>query len=135
VTQLLDEAGLGALAEAVGRSLAPGEVVWLEGELGAGKTTFVRAMARGLGVREAATSPSYALVHHYEGSRGAVYHVDCFRLRDPEEAHDLDWETLRAGDALLIEWPERAGGWAPRPSRRVRLALVAEPEIRRVELA
>ena len=86
-------------------------------------------------MREAATSPSYALVHHYEGSRGAVYHVDCFRLRDPEEAHDLDWETLRAGDALLIEWPERAGGWAPRPSRRVRLALVAEPEIRRVELA
>jgi tRNA threonylcarbamoyladenosine biosynthesis protein TsaE len=134
VTALLDEAGVGALAEELGRSLAPGEVVWLEGELGAGKTTFVRAMARGLGVQGAATSPSYALVHHYDGSRGPVYHVDCFRLRDPEEAHDLDWETLRAGDALLIEWPERAAGWAPRPSRRVRLAHAEDPEIRRVEL-
>ena len=131
---LLDEAALGALAFDVGRSLAPGEVVWLEGELGAGKTTFVRALARGLGVQAVPTSPSYALVHHYEGPRGPVYHVDCFRLREPEEAHDLDWETLRAGDALLIEWPERAGAWAPRPSRRVQLAHADDPGLRRVEL-
>ncbi|HEV8356947.1 MAG TPA: tRNA (adenosine(37)-N6)-threonylcarbamoyltransferase complex ATPase subunit type 1 TsaE [Gemmatimonadales bacterium] len=134
MTTLLDQPALDTLGFDLGRSLGPGEVVWLEGELGAGKTTFVRALVRGLGALTAASSPSYALVHHYEGSRGPIYHVDCFRLRDPEEANDLDWETLRAGDALLIEWPERAGGWAPRPSRRVRLALADDPGLRRVEL-
>ena len=132
---LLDEAAMGALAEDLGRSLGPGEIVWLIGELGAGKTSFVQALTRGLGVLSPATSPSYALVHHYAGPRGPVYHVDCFRLRTPDEAHDLDWETLSSGRALLIEWPERAGAWAPRPTRKVALAHTPNPELRRVELA
>lgn len=131
---VLDRPGVVALAEDLGRCLEPGEVVWLEGELGAGKTTFVQALARGLGVAEAATSPTYALVHHYTGRRGPVYHVDCYRLRSPEEAVDLDWDTLAAGDALLVEWPERGGRWVPRPSRRVRLAHVDDPGRRAVEL-
>jgi tRNA threonylcarbamoyladenosine biosynthesis protein TsaE len=134
VIATLDEPGLGALAEDLGRCLSPGEVVWLEGELGAGKTTFVQALVRGLGVAEPATSPSYALVHQYRGRRGPVYHVDCFRLRTPAEAYDLDWETLLSGDALLLEWPERAGSWAPPPSRRVRLAHGGNPAERTVEL-
>ena len=125
---------MGALAEDLGRSLGPGEVVWLVGELGAGKTTFVQALTRGLGVSSPATSPSYALVHHYAGPRGPVYHVDCFRLRTPDEAHDLDWETLQSGDALLIEWPERAADWAPRPTRQVFLTHTPDPAVRRVEL-
>ena len=135
MTALLDEAALGAVALELGERLAPGEVVWLSGELGAGKTTFVRHLVRGLGVSEAATSPSYALVHHYEAPRGPVYHVDCYRLRTPEEAHDLDWETLCSGRALLIEWPERAGAWAPRPTRKVALTHTPNPDLRRVELA
>jgi len=134
VIALLDEAAMGALAEDLGRSLGPGEVVWLVGELGAGKTTFVQALTRGLGVSSPATSPSYALVHHYAGPRGPVYHVDCFRLRTPDEAHDLDWETLQSGDALLIEWPERAADWAPRPTRQVFLTHTPDPAVRRVEL-
>jgi tRNA threonylcarbamoyladenosine biosynthesis protein TsaE len=135
VTGLLDEAALGTLAFELGQSLADGEVVWLSGELGAGKTTFVRHLVRGLGVVTPATSPSYAMVHHYDGPRGPVYHVDCYRLRTPEEAHDLDWESLASGRALLLEWPERAGAWAPRPTRRVVLAHTPNPEVRRVELA
>jgi tRNA threonylcarbamoyl adenosine modification protein YjeE len=135
VTGLLDEAGLVALAEDLGRSLGRGEVIWLSGELGAGKTTFVKAMVRGLGARTPATSPTYALVHHYDTPRGPVYHVDCYRLRSPEEARDLDWETLATGTALMIEWPERAGAWAPRPSRRIALAHTPNPEVRRVEIA
>lgn len=131
---LLDETAMVALAEELGRALGPGEVVWLSGELGAGKTTFVQALTRGLGVGTLATSPSYALVHHYEGRRGPVYHVDCFRLAAPDQAHDLDWDTLQAGDALLIEWPERAAEWAPRPTRRVVLAHTADPALRRLEL-
>jgi len=135
VTGLLDETALGTLAFELGQSLAPGEVVWLSGELGAGKTTFVRHLVRGLGVVTPATSPTYAMVHHYDGPHGPVYHVDCYRLRTPEEAHDLDWESLASGRALLLEWPERAGAWAPRPTRRVVLAHTPNPEVRRVELA
>ena len=135
MTALLDERALDELAADLGQRLGPGEVVWLSGELGAGKTRFVRGLARGLGVSAPTTSPTYALVHHYEGARGPVYHVDCYRLRTPAEAHDLDWETLASGDALLIEWPERAGAWAPRPTRRVALAHTPNPELRRVELS
>ncbi len=135
MSPLLGEAALGAVALELGHSLEPGEVVWLTGELGAGKTTFVKSLVRGLGVRAAATSPTYALVHHYAGARGPVYHVDCYRLARPDDAHDLDWETLSRGDALLIEWPERAGAWAPRPTRTVSLAHTPDPEVRRLELA
>jgi tRNA threonylcarbamoyladenosine biosynthesis protein TsaE len=134
VTALLDQSGLGAAALELGRGLGPGEVVWLEGDLGAGKTTFVQSLVRGLGVLGPATSPSYALVHHYDAPGGAVYHVDCYRLKHPDEARDLDWETLRGGVALLIEWPEKAGAWAPRPSRRIRLAHTPNPDMRRLDI-
>ena len=123
-----------ALAEELGRSLASGEVVWLSGELGAGKTSFVKGIVRGLGITTGATSPTYALVHHYEGPAGPVYHVDCYRLPTPDEANDLDWETLGSGVALLIEWPERAEGWAPRPTRKVLLGHTPDPALRSVEL-
>jgi tRNA threonylcarbamoyl adenosine modification protein YjeE len=134
VTALLDEPALRALGLEVGRSLRPGEVVWLEGDLGAGKTTLVQALVRGLGAAVTATSPTYALVHHYDTERGAVYHVDCYRLKQSDDARDLDWETLQQGAALLIEWPERAGDWAPRPSLRVTLAHTPNPDVRRVDL-
>jgi len=135
VTALLDESGLAALAEETGRGLAPGEVLWLSGELGTGKTTFVKALVRGMGAKTPATSPTYSLVHHYDSPRGPVYHVDCYRLRKPEDAHDLDWETLTTGAALVIEWPERAADWAPRPTRRITLAHTPNPDVRRVEVA
>jgi tRNA threonylcarbamoyladenosine biosynthesis protein TsaE len=132
----LTEAELIAVAERFGRALPPGSVVYLEGELGAGKTTAVRALARGLGVDETTSSPTYALVHRYAGRRGPVFHLDCFRLRSPAEAADLDWEGLVGeGDVLLVEWPERAAGWVPPATHRVRLAHVADPDRRAVEFA
>jgi tRNA threonylcarbamoyl adenosine modification protein YjeE len=134
VSLRLDEAGLTERAAELGRELPPGAVVWLEGDLGAGKSTFARALVRALGVSGPAPSPTYALVHHYDGRRGPVYHVDCYRLTDPDQAHDLDWETLQRGDALLIEWPERAGAWAPRPTFRVRLAHDPDPALRSLAL-
>jgi tRNA threonylcarbamoyladenosine biosynthesis protein TsaE len=130
----LTEAELIAHAERFGRALPAGSVVYLEGELGAGKTTTVRALARGLGVEETTSSPTYALVHRYAGRRGPVFHLDCFRLRSPAEAADLDWEGLLGeGDVLLVEWPERAVGWVPPATHHVRLAHVADPERRAVE--
>jgi tRNA threonylcarbamoyladenosine biosynthesis protein TsaE len=108
--------------------------VTFEGDLGAGKTTFIQAVVRGLGVSQPATSPTYSLVHRYHGSRGPVFHLDCFRLRSPDEAADLDWEGLLAeGDAILVEWPERAGGWIPQPGRRFRLSHVADSDRRGLE--
>jgi tRNA threonylcarbamoyladenosine biosynthesis protein TsaE len=127
-------AELEAEGEALGRRLRPGELLTFEGDLGAGKTTFIQAIARGLGVSRPATSPTYALVHRYQGKRGPVFHLDCFRLRVPDEAADLDWEGLLAeADAILVEWPERAGSWIPAPARRFRLHHLADPERRGLE--
>ena len=130
----LTEAELAEEGEALGRSLPPGAVLLFEGELGAGKTTFVKAIVRGLGVTAPATSPTYALVHHYTGRRGPVYHVDCYRLRRPDDAADLDWATLGSADALLVEWPERAGPWVPVATRRFRLTHLDDPSRRGLEV-
>jgi tRNA threonylcarbamoyladenosine biosynthesis protein TsaE len=134
VTRSLTEPELEAEGEAIGRQLRPGELLTFEGDLGAGKTTFIKGVARGLGVTAPATSPTYALVHRYHGARGPVFHLDCFRLGSADEAADLDWEGLIAeGDAILIEWPERAGSWVPAPSRRFRLSHVPDPARRALE--
>ncbi|HEY3012360.1 MAG TPA: tRNA (adenosine(37)-N6)-threonylcarbamoyltransferase complex ATPase subunit type 1 TsaE [Gemmatimonadales bacterium] len=134
MTRSLTQAELEAEGEALGRVLTPGELLTFQGDLGTGKTTFIKAITRGLGVTRPATSPTYALVHRYQGARGPVFHLDCFRLRSPEEAADLDWEGLIAeGDAILVEWPERAGPWIPEPVRRFRLYHLSDPERRGLE--
>lgn len=135
--EILTEQELRERGRSLGRALPPGSVVFVEGELGAGKTTLVQAMAEGLGVMVTATSPTYNLVHQYQGTRGPVFHLDCYRLKHPGEAQDLDWETLLAdGDAVLVEWPERAAGWIPEPTLRCRLAyLPDDPTRRRLEVA
>ena len=130
------EAELRAWGEAFGATLAPGSVVTLSGPLGAGKTTLVQAIARGLGVPAGATSPTYTYVHRYEGRRGPVFHLDCYRLKSPDDAADLDWEgILRDGVAALIEWPERAGAWVPAPQARLTLGYADDPDRRTLEVA
>jgi tRNA threonylcarbamoyladenosine biosynthesis protein TsaE len=134
VIRSLDEEELTAEGVTLGQALPSGSVVTLEGDLGAGKTTFIRAIARGLGVVGAATSPTYALVHRYHGRRGPVFHLDCYRLRSPDEAADLDWEGLLGeGDVILVEWPERAGEWLPSSVRRFRLHHLDDPDRRGLE--
>jgi tRNA threonylcarbamoyladenosine biosynthesis protein TsaE len=134
VIRQLTEPELEAEGEALGRALPPGSLLAFEGELGAGKTTFIQAIARGLGVADRATSPTYALAHRYRGRRGPVFHLDCYRLRSEDEAADLDWEGLTAeGDAILVEWPERAGAWLPAPVRRFRLHHLPDPGRRGLE--
>lgn len=132
----LSEAELRREGESIGRRLPAGSVVFFVGELGTGKTTLVQAVSSGLGVTGRATSPTYNLVHRYQGARGPVYHLDCYRLRTPEEAADLDWETLfKESDAVLIEWPERAGAYLPTPTLICSLAHVPEnPDQRRLEI-
>ena len=131
----LTEAELSAWGEDLGRRLLPGSVVTLTGPLGAGKTTLVQAIARGLGVVVQATSPTYTYVHRYEGRRGPVFHLDCYRLRHPDDAADLDWEAIpREADAALIEWPEKAGAYVPAPTLRLALGYAPDADRRSLEV-
>jgi len=125
---------LNRFGEALGRGLVAPVVLGLSGDLGTGKTTLVQAICRGLGARAPATSPTYALVHRYEAAGRPVYHVDCYRLRTPDEARDLGFDDMMRERAIvLIEWPERAGGWAPPLDRHVRLAHDTDPAFRTLE--
>jgi tRNA threonylcarbamoyladenosine biosynthesis protein TsaE len=112
------------------RTVPPGGVVWLSGEIGTGKTTFVQALTRAAGATPA-RSPTYALIHAYASPEGPILHVDCYRLRQPEEARDLDLDRLRREARLLvIEWPERAGRHAPPPDVHLRLRHTDTPDTR-----
>ncbi len=125
---------LSRFGEALGAGLAAPAVIGLSGEMGTGKTTLVQAICRGLHARALATSPTYALVHHYEAGPTPVYHVDCYRLKHPDEARDLGFDDMvREHAIVLIEWPERAGSWVPLLDRHFRLAHDPDPTIRVVE--
>jgi tRNA threonylcarbamoyladenosine biosynthesis protein TsaE len=124
----LSASELSRFGEDLGATLAAPVVVGLSGELGTGKTTLVQAICRGLGARARATSPTYALVHHYETGSTPVYHVDCYRLRHPDEARELGFdEMIRERAIVLIEWPERAGPWAPSLDRHFHLSYDDDP--------
>lgn len=99
--------------EALGRGLGRGDVVLLYGDLGAGKTAFVRGLARGVGANpEDVSSPTFTIIQEYAGSSLTLYHVDLYRL-EAAEIDDLGLEDLVAGDGVVaIEWAER---WSGRP--------------------
>ena len=125
---------LSRFGEELGAELRAPAVIGLSGELGTGKTTLVQAICRGLRATARATSPTYALVHHYDAGQGAVYHVDCYRLRHPDEARDLGFDDMvREGAIILIEWPERAGPWAPPLDRHFQLSYDGDESRRVVE--
>ena len=97
--------------EALGAELAarlrPGDVVAYTGDLGAGKTAFTRGVARGLGIPEGVTSPTFTIVNEYEGGRLPLFHFDLYRLGDPEELFDIGWEDyLARGGVCAVEWSE-----------------------------
>ena len=108
ITVTEDERGTEALAEQLAATLHPGDVLLLSGPLGAGKTAFVRGLARGLGLRAAdVSSPTFTLIHEYRGGRLTLFHVDLYRLTDAS-AEDLGLQELGVDDGVLaIEWPER----------------------------
>jgi tRNA threonylcarbamoyladenosine biosynthesis protein TsaE len=110
-----------AAGEALGRSLGPGDVVALYGELGAGKTCFVQGLVRGLGVESHATSPTFVLVNEYRG-RLRVHHVDAYRTSSLAELIDLGLLDLMGEDGVtLIEWADRAEPLLPARTVRVRI--------------
>lgn len=125
---------LRAWGRAFGAALVAPRIITLAGDLGAGKTTLVQAIAQGMGVKEPVTSPTYAIVQSYASSTGTLHHLDLYRLRDASQLAQLGWDDLLADRAIVcIEWPDRAGNELPRNRTELTLAHVpARPEIRRL---
>lgn len=96
-----------ALGALLGRLAQPGDVILLVGPLGAGKTCLVQGLARGLGVQDYVTSPSFTIMGEYHG-RMPLYHIDCFRIESPEEAQELGLEDYFGGGGLsVVEWADK----------------------------
>jgi tRNA threonylcarbamoyladenosine biosynthesis protein TsaE len=104
-----------ALGAELARALDTGDVLMLHGDLGAGKTTLTQGIATGLGVEGPVQSPTFTLVREHRGREMMLYHLDLYRLNDPDELENLGYEVyLDPPDGVsVIEWPERAGDWLP----------------------
>jgi tRNA threonylcarbamoyladenosine biosynthesis protein TsaE len=111
---LPDEGATLALGARLAAALRPGLVVYLSGDLGAGKTGLVRGCLAALGYRGRVKSPTFALVELYKLSSLYLHHFDLYRLKDPQEWVDAGFRDMFDGDSVcFVEWPEKAGGRAP----------------------
>ena len=139
-TTVSSEEGTARVASALASRLSAGQIVCLRGDLGAGKTTFTRHLLAALGSPARVSSPTFTLVHEYEGGRIPVAHLDCYRLSGEEDflASGLD-DYLNSGEWLtLIEWPERIEGLLP--EERVEVVITPRPnngesESREIEIS
>ena len=96
-----------ALGERLAARLTGGEVIAYTGDLGAGKTAFTRGLARGLGITDRVTSPTFTIVNEYEGGRLPLFHFDMYRLSSSDELYDIGWEDyLARGGVCAVEWSE-----------------------------
>jgi tRNA threonylcarbamoyladenosine biosynthesis protein TsaE len=134
VIELPDENATAALAAHIAALARAGDIIALKGELGAGKTSFARAFIRARGGTEEVPSPTFILAQMYELADATIWHFDCYRLRDPEEAWELGIEDAFRDAISLIEWPERLGPLLP--TRRLEIALLsgATPNARRAAI-
>lgn len=121
--ELADEEATRALGLRVAEALDGGLVVYLHGELGAGKTSFARALLTALGVGERIKSPTYSLVEGYQAGTRPAWHLDLYRIADPGELEWLGLDALSDPAAVvLVEWPERGQGALPAPDLELRLS-------------
>ena len=126
-----------AATEALGRALAAtapaSAVVYLQGDLGAGKSFLARAMLQALGVSGAVKSPTYTLVEHYALEPGEAAHLDLYRIADGAELEFLGLDALAGIRLCLVEWPERGGSALPPPDIRIVLAIQGSGRLARLE--
>jgi len=121
------EADTLALGAAVAAGLTPGMVIYLRGELGAGKTTLARGLLQTLGVTERIKSPTYTLVEPYIVSSLYLYHFDFYRLQHPDEWVDAGFRDYFSSDAVcLVEWPDKAGAQLPAADMTIDLATAGD---------
>lgn len=121
---LPDEAATTALGLRIAAELQGNEAIFVAGVLGAGKTTIIRGILRGLGVEGTIRSPTYTLVEPYATNLGPAFHLDLYRLRSPEELEFLDGRALWGKPAIkLVEWPSRAASWLPKADLCLTLTL------------
>lgn len=121
---LRDEAAQVAFGESLGHALEGRGCVFLQGELGAGKTTLSRGILRAYGYQGAVKSPTYTLVEPYELGETQVHHFDLYRLGDPEELEFIGArELFSEGSLCLVEWPSRGEGWLPEADLVVTLSV------------
>ncbi|WP_044561919.1 tRNA (adenosine(37)-N6)-threonylcarbamoyltransferase complex ATPase subunit type 1 TsaE [Azospirillum sp. B4] len=131
---LADEAATARLAAQLGRHLAPGDVVALSGDLGAGKSAFARHLIRSMGdAEEEVPSPTFTLVQTYDLPGFPLWHFDLYRLTEPDEVLELGWEEVRDGGVALVEWPARLGPLLPADRLDLNLAIIG-PDSRRATL-
>ena len=134
---LPDETATLALGAAIARDLQTGTTIYLSGDLGAGKTTFVRGLLRALSFEGRVKSPTYALVELYVISKLNLYHFDFYRFREPEEWHEAGFRDLfNQSNICLVEWPEKARDLLPPPDLHLTLTsqLIANRESRTADL-
>ena len=114
-------------------TLRPGDVIALEGELGAGKTAFVRGVLRGFGYRGRVTSPTFAVANEYETEHAAVVHCDMYRILSPDALYDIGFEEYLDGRRiLLIEWSENIRYALPETCKTVRICYGGTPDERMI---
>ena len=117
-----------ALGERLAKCLHAGAVVALYGDLGAGKTAFVRGMARGLDIRESVTSPTFTIVNEYPGDP-ALFHFDMYRLRSADELYGIGWEDYLDRNGICVtEWSERIEEALPEDAVRVTIRRLSDTE-------
>jgi tRNA threonylcarbamoyladenosine biosynthesis protein TsaE len=120
---LPDEQATAGFAARMAGAVDDGAVIYLHGDLGAGKTSFARAFLQALGVGERVKSPTYSLVESYRLAARTAWHLDLYRIADPGELEWLGLDTLADPGALvLVEWPERGAGALPAPDLQIDLA-------------
>ena len=124
---LPDEAATAAFAARLAGMLRPGMVIWLRGDLGAGKTTLVRALLRALGYTGRVKSPTYTLLEHYETSGLHLRHFDLYRFQSKEEWEAAGFrDEFNDGNICLIEWPEKAQGLVPQADLELSLKILPQ---------
>ncbi len=111
----------------LGSGLKTGDVICLQGNLGAGKTTFVQGLAQGWGSIDSVSSPTFILVNEYRRANGSlIFHLDAYRLESMPEAEELDLDSMLADGALIVEWPEKLDGLIPEDRLWINLEHVQE---------
>ena len=115
-----------AFAESYAKTLCPGDVLLLDGDMGAGKTVFSKGIAKGLGITEEVTSPTYAYMNDYDG---VLFHYDCYRIENVEQAEQLGLaDYFDMGGICLIEWAQNIAPLLPKKVKRVCIRKISDNE-------